>query len=86
MSYMVMYIFVNFPSNWVLDMKGIKKGVVVGAVLTALGSGVRCLIDFDFSFMIIGQVLCAIAQPFILNAPTKIAARWFFPEKVILIK
>jgi hypothetical protein len=30
--------------------------------------------------MIIGQFLCAIAQPFILNAPTKIATRWFIPQ------
>lgn len=82
MSYMIIYVFMNFPSNWVLDVRGIRKGIVVGAVLTAVGSGFRCLISTDFSFVIIGQVLCAIGQPFILNAPTKIAVRWFMPENV----
>lgn len=27
--------------------------------------------------------MCAIAQPFIMNAPTKIATRWFLPQNVI---
>lgn len=44
LSYTVIYLFINFPSNWVLDVKGIKKGIVVGAVLTAVGAGFRCLV------------------------------------------
>lgn len=79
MCYMIIYVFVNFPSNWVLDVRGIKKGIVVGAVLTSIGAAFRCLITTHFAFVIAGQVLCAIGQPFILNAPTKIAVRWFLP-------
>lgn len=77
MSYMIIYVFINFPSNWVLDVKGIKKGIVIGAVFTAVGAGFRCLITSHFAFVILGQILCAIGQPFILNAPTKVAVRWF---------
>ena len=82
MSYMIIYLFVNFPSNWVLDVKGIRKGIVVGAVFTAVGAAFRCLITSHFAFIILGQVICAIGQPFILNAPTKIAVRWFLPKNV----
>ena len=82
MCYMVIYTFVNFPSNWVIDVRGIKKGIVVGAVVTSLGAAIRCLITYNFFFTIAGQILCGIAQPFILNAPTKIAVRWFLPESV----
>ena len=84
MCFMFVYVFVNFPSNWVLDVKGIKNGVVIGAVLTSLGAAVRCLVATDFSYVIIGQILCAIGQPFILNAPTKIAIRWFSTNNVKL--
>jgi MFS family permease len=80
---MIMYVFINFPSNWVLDVKGIKKGIVTGGVLTVIGSGIRCLASYSFYFVIIGQVVCAIGQPFILNAPSKIAVRWFMPKNVI---
>jgi fucose permease len=77
MSYLICYIFVNFPSNWVLDVKGIQKGIITGSVLTAIGAGIRCFVNYSFEYVIIGQFLCAMAQPFILNAPTKIATRWF---------
>jgi fucose permease len=74
---MIVFIFVNFPSNWILDSKGIRKGVIIGAVLTALGAAIRCLVNLSFAYVIIGQIFCAIGQPFILNAPGKIATYWF---------
>ncbi len=80
MSYMILYLFINFPSMWVLDEVGIKKGVICGAVLTALGSGIRCLVNKSFAFILIGQSLCALGQPFLTNAPTKVAARWFLQK------
>ena len=82
MCYMVLYALVNFPSNWVLDDLGVKKGIIIGAVVTSLGAAIRCLVTTNFYFVIAGQILCGIAQPFILNAPTKIAVRWFLPESV----
>jgi MFS family permease len=84
MSYMLFYIFINFPSNWVIDVKGIKKGVVIGSSITFLGCLIRCLVRFGFAFVVIGQVFCAIAQPFLLNAPMKIATRWYMPQNVIV--
>ena len=85
MLYMILYIFINFPSNWVLDEKGIRKGIMIGAITTALGSGIRCLVNVSFSFAIVGQLFCSIGQPFILNAPTKIASRWFNKKNVRII-
>ena len=82
MSYMVCYIFINFPSNWVIDMKGIKKGVVAGAALTCLGCGIRCMVKFSFYFVVVGQLFCAIGQPFLTNAPMKVATRWFTQSNV----
>lgn len=48
MSYLICYVFVNFVSNWVLDVKGIKKGVITGSVFTAIGTGMRCLVNYSF--------------------------------------
>lgn len=77
MLYMIMYVLVNFFSNWVLDVKGIRVGVLIGTGLTALGAAIRCLINRSFWYMVLGQALCATGQPFILNAPAKIATFWF---------
>lgn len=84
MSYMIFFVILNFPSNWVIDVKGIKKGVVIGASLTFLGCLIRCLVKVSFAFVVVGQVFCAIAQPFLINAPMKIATRWFMPQNVFL--
>jgi len=81
---MIFFVILNFPSNWVIDVKGIKKGVVIGASLTFLGCLIRCLVKVSFAFVVVGQVFCAIAQPFLINAPMKIATRWFMPQNVFL--
>lgn len=80
---MIFFVILNFPSNWVIDVKGIKKGVVIGASLTFLGCLIRCLVKVSFAFVVVGQVFCAIAQPFLINAPMKIATRWFMPQNVL---
>lgn len=82
MSFMVFYIFVNFPSNWVIDSKGVKKGVVIGSALTFLGCLIRSLVKVSFAFVVVGQIFCAIAQPFLINAPMSIATRWYTPKNV----
>lgn len=85
-SFLVFYIIFNFPSNWIIDEKGIRKGVLIGTLTTGLGCWIRCLVNYySFTFMIIGQVFCAIGQPFLLNASMKIGTRWFLPKNVNII-
>jgi MFS transporter, FLVCR family, feline leukemia virus subgroup C receptor-related protein len=79
LSYMVLYAFANFPSNWLIDVKGIRIGILVGATGTFLGALLRCFVAYDFMFIVAGQILCALVQVVILNAPTTIAVRWFLP-------
>ena len=55
MAFIVVYPFVNFPSNWVLDGKGIRPGVIIGISLTAVGAGIRALVPVDFSFLTLGS-------------------------------
>lgn len=82
MSFMIFYLFGNFPSNWVIDVKGIRKGIMLGSLLTFIGCAIRCLVKIGFPFVIVGQCFAAIGQPFIINAPMKIATRWFMPQNV----
>lgn len=58
--------------------------VLLGAWLNAIGAAVRMLSGFhfvpqDIKFIVamIGQTLAALAQPFLLGSPTKLAALWF---------
>ncbi|EAS01074.2 MFS transporter (macronuclear) [Tetrahymena thermophila SB210] len=80
MSYMFFYVLITFPSNFLLS-KSLKYGIWLGSVLTILGGWVRIFINNSFWWAIFGQILGAIGQPFILNAPSKIAAVWFKPKE-----
>jgi len=77
MSFMIVYIIVSIPASWVIDTYGIRVAVGIGAVLTGIFGMLRGLVPQNYSFVLISQIMIAIGQPFILNAITTVAARWF---------
>lgn len=72
----------SFLANFTLDTYGIKVGLFFGLVLSMLGAGARVFINESFWFVLLGQSLAAVANPFITNTPSKIAGNWFFPQNV----
>jgi len=79
-SFMIAYIPVNFPACWLIDKFGIKWGVGIGVMITGIFGLIRGIFANNFTIVLISQIMCAIGQPFVLNAFTKLAANWF-PEK-----
>jgi cyanate permease len=77
MSFMIVYIFVSIPASWVIDTYGIRVGVGIGAALTGVFGLLRGLIASDYTLVLVSQIGIAVGQPFILNAVTTVAARWF---------
>lgn len=77
MSFMVIYILVSAPASYIIDRYGLRIGVGIGAVLTAVFGYLRGAFGSDYTMVCISQFALAAAQPFILNAATKIAADWF---------
>lgn len=77
MCFMIVYVAVSIPASWIIDKYGIRIGVGIGAAFTGLFGLLRGFVTTDFSLLLIAQVGIAIGQPFILNAITKFAARWF---------
>ncbi len=77
LSFMVVYIFVSFPASWVIDTYGIRVGVGIGAVLTGIFGLMRGLVATSYTWVLVAQIVIAIGQPFVLNAVTTVAARWF---------
>jgi cyanate permease len=77
MSFMIVYLFVSIPASWVIDTHGFRVAVGIGAVLTGVFGLLRGLTGTNYTLVLIAQIGIAIGQPFILNAVTKVAARWF---------
>jgi MFS family permease len=77
MVFMIVYILVSIPASAIIDIYGIRVAVGIGAVLTGVFGLLRGVLGADFTWVIISQVGIAIGQPFLLNAMTTVAARWF---------
>jgi cyanate permease len=77
MCFMIVYIVVSIPASWMIDKYGIRIGVGIGAVFTGIFGLLRGFAGTDYNLLLLAQIGIAIGQPFILNAITKLAARWF---------
>lgn len=77
MSFMIVYLFVCIPASYVIDTYGIRVGIGIGAVLTGLFGLFKGLYASSYTVICISQFALAVAQPFILNAITKVGANWF---------
>lgn len=77
MSFMLVYLVVCFPASYVIDTYGIRIGIGIGAVLTGLFGLLKGLYASDYHMILLCQIGLAVAQPFILNAITKVGANWF---------
>ncbi|HTX88674.1 MAG TPA: MFS transporter [Bacteroidales bacterium] len=77
MVFMVVYIFISMPASWVIDSWGFRASVMTGALLTGGFGLLRGLLAKSFTWVLVSQIGIAIGQPFILNAITMVAARWF---------
>jgi len=77
LSFMAVYIMVSFPASWIIDTYGLRAGVGIGAALTGVFGIVRGLGANHYGWVLAAQIGIAVGQPFVLNAVTTVAARWF---------
>lgn len=77
MIYMIVFIVLSIPASYIIDTYGLKRGLMIGAILTGIFSIMKALFADNFIAVAIAQTGLAAAQPFILNAVTKVGAQWF---------
>ena len=77
--YMIIYPFTCIPEGWLIDEYSIRFSLIITAGCNLVGAGLKLLVNKDDSMasLYIGQILCSILQPVLLNSPGKIAANWF---------
>jgi len=75
--YMLVYLLVAIPASYIIDKYGIRFGVGLGAVLAGIGAAIKGFLGYSYFWVLIGQVLLSISQPFVLNAITAVTVRWF---------
>ncbi len=84
MLFMLVYIVMSVPASYVIDTWGLRAGLSIGAALIAVFALLKATYPGNYHVVLMGQIGLAVAQPFILNAITKVGANWFpFEERVM---
>jgi MFS family permease len=79
----LLYIPFSIPAGIIIDRKGFRYAVMIGAVFTASFSFLR-MFTGNYILVLIGMIGIGIGQPFVLNAITKMVAAWFPTEESAL--
>ena len=77
MTFMIAFIPLSIPVSWVIDTYGFKIAVSIGAVLMGVFGLLRGFAGANYSLVLWSTIGIAAAQPFLLNAWTKVPANWF---------
>ena len=81
MSFMIAFIPLSIPVSWVIDTFGFRVAVSIGAVLMGIFGILRGLAGANYTLVLWITFGIATAQPFLLNAWTKVPANWFAIEE-----
>ncbi|MBK9055327.1 MAG: MFS transporter [Chloroflexi bacterium] len=81
MSFMIAFIPLSIPVSWVIDTYGFRIAVSIGAVLMGIFGLLRGFAGANYSLVLWSTIGIAAAQPFLLNAWTKVPANWFAIEE-----
>ena len=81
----LLFVLFALPAGRWLD-RNFTAALTTGAVLTAAGALLRVADTTSFGWLLAGQLIISAGQPLVLNASTKVAARYFpGPERTAAI-
>ncbi len=81
MVFMLAFIPLSLPVSWAIDTYGFRLTVGIGAVLMGIFGILRGMVGANYTLVLLSTIGIAIAQPFLLNAWTKVPAQWFSIEE-----
>lgn len=81
----ILFVVLAIHSGKVLDNIGYKKIVSLAALLMLIGSIIRWLGADYYWLVFVGQLLIAIAQPYITNAINQVTSDWFDKSQIATV-
>lgn len=74
----LVFVLLAIPAGRWMD-RHFVAALAAGALFTAAGAGLRMVDSSSYATVFAGQLVMSIGQPLVLNASTKVAARYFPP-------
>lgn len=81
MSFMIAFIPLSLPAAWLIDTRGFRVAVGFGVMMMAVFGVARGLVGTNYTLALLCTIGIAIAQPFLLDAWTKVPANWFAADQ-----
>jgi MFS family permease len=81
MSFMIAFIPLSLPAAWLIDTRGFRVAVGFGVLMMAVFGVARGLVGANYALALLCTIGIAVAQPFLLDAWTKVPANWFAPRQ-----
>ncbi|XP_017562485.1 feline leukemia virus subgroup C receptor-related protein 2 isoform X1 [Pygocentrus nattereri] len=84
MIFMLTYVPLIVPGMWLMDVRGLREAMLIGAAFNCVGSWVKLGgVEPDlFPVAFFGQFVCSVAMVFILGVPPRLASLWFGEREV----
>src|SRR5450755_1862310 len=76
----LVYVILSLPTGVLIDKKGYRFSLNLGTFLMAVFAALR-IYDQSFAVLLIAQIGIAVAQPFVVNAISKLVLDWFDKEQ-----
>jgi predicted MFS family arabinose efflux permease len=76
----LLYVVFSIPAGALIDRRGYRFGVGLGAGIMAVGASLR-VFDSSFAALLAGQVIIALSQPLVINGVSKLVGDWFTSEQ-----
>jgi hypothetical protein len=77
MTFMYVYLVTSLPASWAPERFGFHTGVGVAAVVMGVAAVLRRAYALAYPIVLAATFGLVVTQPFVVNASTKLVARWF---------
>lgn len=84
MVYLLSYVPLILPVLWLLNSRGVRDVVLVGAAFNCIGAWIKIgsAAPDMFPVAVLGQFVCSVATVFLLGIPSYLASVWFGENEV----
>ncbi|KAH0477988.1 MAG: hypothetical protein KVP17_002957 [Porospora cf. gigantea B] len=78
-AYFVAYCLSAFAVSSLISFFGIRGSLCAGAAVQSVGAAIKVLGSTSLPLLLVGQVVCGVAQGFFTNSPAEVSY-WWFPD------
>ena len=73
------------PGNYIIDKYGLRTAVVINGLFMIIGAWIRCFINYNFWFVVLGNGISGIGLNMILTGSPTVSFHWFSSKNTPLV-